>query len=162
MTQRVVASVCGVRKARGEMVDVDKIVDVRRRTQPSKLVASIARAVGVSEPRARKCAKAGDLLPEPPRKIPPERGSSVNAMPERYESYVTFITRLNPAVLAPEEFSHIQSSDNRQFRSADSGQCAGSRLPNLCCCYTPLGCIPLTFVACGTASTEWVSSPRPR
>lgn len=57
-------------------------------------------------------------------------------------------------VLAPEEFSHIQSGDNRQSRSADSGQCAGSRLPNLCSGYTPLGCIPLTFVACGTASTE--------
>ena len=58
------------------------------------------------------------------------------------------------AVLAPEEFSHIQSGDNRQSQSADSGQCAGSRLPNLCSGYTPLGCIPLTFVACGTASTE--------
>lgn len=57
-------------------------------------------------------------------------------------------------VLASEEFSHIQSGDNRQSRSADSGQCAGSRLPNLCSGYTPLGCIPLTFVACGTASTE--------
>lgn len=57
-------------------------------------------------------------------------------------------------LLAPEEFSHIQSGDNRQSRSADSGQCAGSRLPNLCSGYTPLGCIPLTFVACGTASTE--------
>ena len=57
-------------------------------------------------------------------------------------------------MLASEEFSHIQSGDNRQSRSADSGQCAGSRLPNLCSGYTPLGCIPLTFVACGTASTE--------
>jgi hypothetical protein len=57
-------------------------------------------------------------------------------------------------VLASEEFSHIQSGDNRQSRSADSGQCADTRLPNLCCCYAPFGCIPLTFVACGTASTE--------
>ena len=57
-------------------------------------------------------------------------------------------------LLASEEFSHIQSGDNRHSRSADSGQCAGSRLPNLCSGYTPLGCIPLTFVACGTASTE--------
>lgn len=57
-------------------------------------------------------------------------------------------------LLAPEEFSHIRSSDNRQFRSADSGQCTGNRFPDLCSGYTPLGCIHLTFVACGTASTE--------
>jgi hypothetical protein len=57
-------------------------------------------------------------------------------------------------VLASEEFSHIQSSDNRQFRSADFGQCTGNRFPDLCSGYTPLDCIPLTFVACGTASTE--------
>ena len=29
-------------------------------------------------------------------------------------------------VLASEEFSHIQSGDNRQSRSADLGQCAGN------------------------------------
>lgn len=71
-----------------------------------------------------------------------------------HEGNQTEFFEAGPAVLASEEFSHIQSGDNRQSRSADSGQCAGSRLPNLCSGYTPLGCIPLTFVACGTASTE--------
>lgn len=58
------------------------------------------------------------------------------------------------AVLASGYFDPIQSSDNRQSQSADFGQCAGNRLPNLCSRYTPLGCMPLTLVACGTASTE--------
>ena len=57
-------------------------------------------------------------------------------------------------LLAAEKFGHIQSSDNRQFRSADSGQCTGNRIPDLRSGYTPLGCIHLTFIACGTASTE--------
>ena len=57
-------------------------------------------------------------------------------------------------VFASGQFDHILSGDNRQSRSTDFGQCAGNRLPNLCGSYTPLGCMPLTLVACGTASTE--------
>lgn len=39
--------------------------------------------------------------------------------------------------LALEEVGYIQPSDNRQSRSADSGQYVGSRLPDACCGYTP-------------------------
>lgn len=56
--------------------------------------------------------------------------------------------------LALEEFGYIQPGDNRQSRSADSGHCVGSWLPEACCGYTLLGCVPMNFVNCGTASTE--------
>jgi predicted transcriptional regulator len=50
------------------MIGVDKIEDIRRRARAGEPVASIARAVGVSEPTARKYARMGDLLAEPPRR----------------------------------------------------------------------------------------------
>ena len=72
LAQHVVASVCDVRRARGEMIGVDKIEDIRRRARRGEPIASIARAVGVSEPTARKYARMDDLSPEPPRRRKPE------------------------------------------------------------------------------------------
>lgn len=43
------------------MIGVDKIEDMRRRARGGEPIASIARAVGVSEPTARKYARMGDL-----------------------------------------------------------------------------------------------------
>lgn len=54
------------------MIDVDKIEDIRRRARRGEPIASIARAVGVSEPTARKYARMDDLSPEPPRRRQPE------------------------------------------------------------------------------------------
>jgi hypothetical protein len=70
LAQHVVASVCDVRRARGEMIDVGKTGDMRRRARRGEPIAAIARAVGVSGPTARKCARMGDLSPEPPRRKP--------------------------------------------------------------------------------------------
>ena len=50
------------------MIDVDKIEDIRRRARGGEPIAAIARAVGVSEPTARKYARMDDLSPEPPRR----------------------------------------------------------------------------------------------
>lgn len=50
---------------------------MRRRARRGEPIASIARAVGVSEPTARKYARADDLSPEPPRRRQP--GSEVLA-----------------------------------------------------------------------------------
>ena len=72
LAQHVVASACDVRGARGEMIGVDKTGDIRRRARRGEPIASIARAVGVSEPTARKYARMGDLSPEPPRRRKPE------------------------------------------------------------------------------------------
>ena len=68
LAQHVVASVCDVRRARGEMIGVDKTGDMRRRARRGEPIAAIARAVGVSEPTARKYARMDDLSPEPPRR----------------------------------------------------------------------------------------------
>ena len=54
------------------MIGVDKIEDVRRRARRGEPIASIARAVGVSEPTARKYARMEDLSPEPPKRKEPE------------------------------------------------------------------------------------------
>ncbi|WP_371683369.1 hypothetical protein [Olsenella sp. Marseille-P4559] len=59
------------------MIDVDKIEDIRRRARGGEPIAAIARAVGVSEPTARKYARMGDLSPEPPRRR--ETGSELLA-----------------------------------------------------------------------------------
>ena len=53
------------------MIGVDKIEDIRRRARVGESIASIARAVGVSEPTARKYARMEDLSPEPPRRRQP-------------------------------------------------------------------------------------------
>ena len=52
------------------MADVDKTGDMRRRARRGESIAAIARAVGVSEPTARKYARMDDLSPEPPRRKP--------------------------------------------------------------------------------------------
>ena len=54
------------------MIGMDKIEDIRRRARRGEPIASIARAVGVSEPTARKYARMDDLSPEPPRRRQPE------------------------------------------------------------------------------------------
>ena len=54
------------------MIGVDKIEDMRRRARGGEPIASIARAVGVSEPTARKYARMEDLSPEPPKRKEPE------------------------------------------------------------------------------------------
>ena len=54
------------------MIGVDKIEDIRRRARRGEPIAAIARAVGVSEPTARKYARTDDLSPEPPRRRKPE------------------------------------------------------------------------------------------
>lgn len=60
-----------VRRARGETAGVDRIEDMRRRARRGEPVASIARAVGVSEPTVRKYARMGDLSPERPARTAP-------------------------------------------------------------------------------------------
>ena len=54
------------------MIGVDKIEDIRRRARRGEPIAAIARAVGVSEPTARKYARMDDLSPEHPRRRKPE------------------------------------------------------------------------------------------
>ena len=54
------------------MIGVDRIEDMRRRARGGEPIASIARAVGVSEPTARKYARMEDLSPEPPKRKEPE------------------------------------------------------------------------------------------
>lgn len=48
------------------MIGVVKMEDVRRKARRGEPIASIARAVGVSEPTARKYARVDNLSPEPP------------------------------------------------------------------------------------------------
>ena len=59
-------------EARKEMIGVDRTGDMRRRARSGEPTASIARAAGVSEPTARKCARMEDLSPEPPKRKEPE------------------------------------------------------------------------------------------
>ncbi len=54
------------------MAGVDKIEDIRKRARGGEPIASIARAVGASEPTVRKRARMKDLSPEPPRRREPE------------------------------------------------------------------------------------------
>ena len=54
------------------MIGVDKIEDIRKRARGGEPIASIARAVGASEPTVRKYARMKDLSPEPPRRRKPE------------------------------------------------------------------------------------------
>lgn len=54
------------------MIGVDKIEDIRKRARGGESIASIARAVGASEPTVRKYARMEDLSPEPPRRREPE------------------------------------------------------------------------------------------
>lgn len=54
------------------MIGVDKIEDIRKRARGGEPIASIARAVGASEPTVRKCARMKGLSPEPPRRREPE------------------------------------------------------------------------------------------
>ena len=51
---------------------MDKIEDIRKRARGGEPIASIARAVGASEPTVRKRARMKDLSPEPPRRREPE------------------------------------------------------------------------------------------
>lgn len=51
---------------------MDKIEDIRKRARGGEPIASIARAVGASEPTVRKYARMKDLSPEPPRRREPE------------------------------------------------------------------------------------------
>ena len=51
---------------------MDKIEDIRKRARGGESIASIARAVGASEPTVRKYARMKDLSPEPPRRREPE------------------------------------------------------------------------------------------
>lgn len=51
---------------------MDKIEDIRKRARGGESIASIARAVGASEPTVRKYARMEDLSPEPPRRREPE------------------------------------------------------------------------------------------
>jgi hypothetical protein len=64
----------GLRREEGQRgtVGVDRTGDMRGRARRGEPVAPIARAVGVSEPTARKYARMGDLSPEPPRRGKPE------------------------------------------------------------------------------------------
>lgn len=50
------------------MIGVDKIEDIRKRARGGESIASIARAVGASEPTVGKYARMEDLSPEPPRR----------------------------------------------------------------------------------------------
>lgn len=54
------------------MIGVDKIEDIRKRARGGESIASIARAVGASEPTVRKYARMKDLSLEPPRRREPE------------------------------------------------------------------------------------------
>ena len=54
------------------MIGVDKIEDIRKRARGGEPIASIARAVGASEPTVRRRARMKDLSPEPPRRRGPE------------------------------------------------------------------------------------------
>lgn len=51
---------------------MDKIEDIRKRARGGEPIASIARAVGASEPTVRKRSGMKDLSPEPPRRREPE------------------------------------------------------------------------------------------
>lgn len=51
---------------------MDKIEDIRKRARGGEPIASIARAVGASEPTVRKYARMKDLSPEPPWRREPE------------------------------------------------------------------------------------------
>lgn len=70
LAKHVVASVCDARRAGGETIGVDKTGGMRRRARRGEPIAAIARAVGVSEPTAKKYARMDDLSPEPPRRKP--------------------------------------------------------------------------------------------
>ena len=59
------------------MIGVDKMEVIRKRARGGESIASIARAVGASEPTVRKYARMEDLSPEPPRRR--ERESEVLA-----------------------------------------------------------------------------------
>ena len=54
------------------MIGVDKMEVIRKRARGGESIASIARAVGASEPTVRKYARMEDLSPEPPRRREPE------------------------------------------------------------------------------------------
>ena len=57
---------------------MDKIEDIRKRARDGEPIASIARAVGASEPTVRKRAGMKDLSPEPPRRREPDAGQRVH------------------------------------------------------------------------------------
>ena len=54
------------------MIGVGKIEDIRKGARGGEPIASIARAVGTSEPTVRKRARMKDLSLEPPRRREPE------------------------------------------------------------------------------------------
>ncbi len=54
------------------MIGVDKMEDIRKRARGGESIASIAWAVGASEPTVRKCTRMEDSSPEPPRRRGPE------------------------------------------------------------------------------------------
>ena len=60
------------------MIGVDKIEDIRKRARGGESIASIARAVGASEPTVGKYARMEDLSPEPPRRREPDVGQRVH------------------------------------------------------------------------------------
>ena len=60
------------------MIGVDKIEDIRKRARGGEPIASIARAVGASEPTVRKRAGMEGLSPEPPRRREHDVGQRVH------------------------------------------------------------------------------------
>ena len=56
------------------MIGVDKMEDIRKRARGGESIASIARAVGASEPTVRKYTRMEDPSPEPPRRRGHESG----------------------------------------------------------------------------------------
>ena len=60
------------------MIGMDKIGDIRKRARGGESIASIARAVGASEPTVRKRARMEGLSPEPPRRREPDAGQRVH------------------------------------------------------------------------------------
>lgn len=54
------------------MIGAGKMEDMRKRARGGEPIASIARAVGASEPTVGKYARMEDLSPEPPRRREPE------------------------------------------------------------------------------------------
>ena len=64
---------------------MDEIEDIRKRARGGEPIASIARAVGASEPTVRKYARMEDLSPEPPEAARARRrAASARGLPLRY------------------------------------------------------------------------------
>ena len=60
------------------MIGVDRMEDIRKRARGGESIASIARAVGASEPTVGKHVRMEDLSPEPPRRREHDAGQRVH------------------------------------------------------------------------------------